>query len=673
MSVYNNNNNILKTAYNGNSSSSTTDQHSKTLSCNKKDLEPTAGLSSAAACIHFHNNNSNRKKNAKNNKSSYFCFSFKPVYTHQIFDSHEVIRGYQPYPEAQQESLDVANKFIEKMNTTNTNTTTTTTNSHEESSSSSSSLRNHDIWNIPHSSFQHKYHIHAKTYLDIQIQLAPSCTKCNLILSYTDIPNHKERTSLKDKESADTGTGTGTVNSGNKRKISTILHEVDGNNNNNNNIDKDSILQLDDIVKLMSKGLPTIQNIQKMKHDSLSLYNKNNIGTGIDDDVFVDDDDDSCLTSPIGTPLFEYPHPNTKNNENDTFILCFANGIDEKVSDYHNQVQKLSLWFIENADDVDLTSDEGGGSWKVLYLFHKQYSRQKNSQNGHVHKDGENEDEDNRHDNDNEEGKSTHKNEKYKYSLVGYVTLFAFYSPFKKPKPGIVLRICQALILPPYQRCGHGKVFIRAVYDYANGKFDDKLLQQSTSPSSTSTSLEVVEVNVEDPAPSFEALRNCVDYEVFHENYKSSSTSITSPIINNGHVNDNDGCVQQHSLFLPLKYYNNTFLEPIRDNDAIQAASKARISKAQVHIAYEIFKLHTISTLIENVKDTTTSLSSKNNIEEIEKSYRLMVKKRLNQYHREEIGACPTKDAKKKKLGELYDDTVQKYRKILSSLSRHNK
>ncbi len=595
-------NNILKTAAcNGGSSSSST---TNPTSSSKQDLESTAGLSSAAACIHFHYSIDYHSTSCLTTSNSN---TFKPVYTHQIFDSNEVIRGYQPFPEAQQESLDIANKLIEKMNSTRIP-------SSNDNESTSSSL--HTLY-YPHSSFQHQYHIHAKSYLDIQIQLAPSCTNCNITLSYRDIL--KEQSVKKDESSDCTNENQfhqTQEEAGKKRKISTILQE------------DDSILQIDDIVKLISKGLPTIQNVTTtMKDDSSSLYNNHSTYTHYDNDSF--------LTSPIGKPLFEYQH------QNNTFVLCFANGIDEKVADYHNQVQKLAIWFIENADDVDLTSDEGGGSWKVLYLFHKQQQQQQLQHS---------------------------KNDVYKYSLVGYVTLFAFYSPFKKPKSGIVLRICQALILPPYQRCGHGKVFIRAVYDYANGKFDDKLLQQSTTTTSSSTLLEVVEVNVEDPAPSFEALRNCVDYELFCENYKTSSSSITgtstSPTVNDD-IND--------ALFLPLKYYKDTCFETIRDNDAVQAASKAKVSKVQVHIAYEIFKLDTVTKVLENINNTTSLSSSdvSNNSEDIEKSYRLMVKKRLNQHHCEEIGACQTKDQKKKKLGVLYEDTVQKYRKILSSLTLH--
>ena len=60
----------------------------------EEDLEPTAGLSSAASCICFHH--ADHKK-------------FRPVYTHQSFDG-EHIRGYAPLPEAAEEAAEIASK-----------------------------------------------------------------------------------------------------------------------------------------------------------------------------------------------------------------------------------------------------------------------------------------------------------------------------------------------------------------------------------------------------------------------------------------------------------------------------------------------------------------------------------------------------------------------------------
>lgn len=136
------------------------------------------------------------------------------------------------------------------------------------------------------------------------------------------------------------------------------------------------------------------------------------------------------LSEPIGKVLKKY------ENHSKQFVLCLADGKEKKVSEYHDQVQPLALWFIESADCVDVSSDDGGGHWKILYLFEKK-----------------------------EEGK---------YSLAGYMTLFYFNAPFKRPKGGYIQRICQALVLPPYQRFGHGREMMNSLYKEAlnDGKFE---------------------------------------------------------------------------------------------------------------------------------------------------------------------------------------------------------
>jgi hypothetical protein len=61
------------------------------------------------------------------------------------------------------------------------------------------------------------------------------------------------------------------------------------------------------------------------------------------------------------------------------------------------------------------------------------------------------------------------------------------------------------------------------------------------------------------------------------------------------------------------------------------------------------------------------------NLEDLEKRYRLAVKKRLNKVHREELGACRNKEEMKAALGKLYDETLQGYRVILASVQRQQR
>lgn len=121
------------------------------------------------------------------------------------------------------------------------------------------------------------------------------------------------------------------------------------------------------------------------------------------------------------------------------------------------------MWYIETADAVDLMDDR----WDVYYLMMEPPPPRGSNGNGGQRKPPP------------------------PALLVGFFTVFSFRNPLK----GVSLRICQALVLPPEQRKGHARRFLEYLYGVA-GERDD-----------------VFEVTVEDPAPSFSALRNVVDVD----------------------------------------------------------------------------------------------------------------------------------------------------------------
>jgi histone acetyltransferase 1 len=289
-------------------------------------------------------------------------------------------------------------------------------------------------------------------------------------------------------------------------------------------------------------------------------------------------DDDDFLKEPIGTILHEYQRNKLQ------FVISLADGrCNHAVQLYHTSVQTLATWFIETADSVNVASQDGG-YWKVLYLFRRDDAL-------------------------------------HQYSLAGYLTVFHFLSPFKKPKSGIVARVCQALILPPYQRMGHGKMLLKSVHELA------------TIPVNN-----IVEVNVEDPAPAFVALRDCVDYELFQESLSTKTNpwlnSIYTTMKNHEHVHDDPD-----------------FFRGVSDKDAIAAGAVARITPRQVQICHELYKL---SLVLGNDEEELSS-----------KQYRIMVKKRLAKVHREELGACRTKEQKQAWLGKMFDETLKHYKSVL--------
>ena len=115
---------------------------------------------------------------------------------------------------------------------------------------------------------------------------------------------------------------------------------------------------------------------------------------------------------------------------------------------------------------------------------------------------------------------------------------------------------------------------------------------------------DIVEINVEVPAPAFVALRNLFDFEILTEN-----------------VNHNN---HKENLWLPQKYFADDSFENLVDSDAVQAAAYANITPSQIQIAYELFKLESLLSQIKK-KEPPQQF-----VEEMEKKNRLMVKKRLN-------------------------------------------
>jgi hypothetical protein len=333
---------------------------------------------------------------------------------------------------------------------------------------------------------------------------------------------------------------------------------------------------------------------------------------------------DDYLTQPMGVVLQTY------TRQDKDYCITLADGKD--VGPYHTSVQRLALFYIENADDVDITSQDGG-YWKVLYLFQKHYSNHKNK--NHI-----------------------------KYSLAGYMTLFHFTSPFRKPVPGTIVRICQAVILPPYQRCGHGRTLLHCVHKLAQGTSnilsslkdvngsignedeEDGSNTEEEKHKLSSYSASIVEINVEDPAPGFVALRNLVDYEVYwntkeHEQEKDWFDKYCQDPCNT------------------TKYFTG-----LSETDAKELSRITKLTVPQMQIVYEMNRLHGLQQVQKDIS-LLTSNSKKYNFDDLDKQFRLMVKKRLNREYKEELSYCRTKDSMKRFLDQLYMEQRTMYDIIL--------
>jgi len=221
------------------------------------------------------------------------------------------------------------------------------------------------------------------------------------------------------------------------------------------------------------------------------------------------------------------------------------------------------------------------------------------------------------------------------------MTLYAFVAPFRKPEPGTVMRVCQALLLPPHQRAGHGRRMLHAVHDYFSRDDVDAIA-------------DVVEINVEDPAPGFTSLRNCVDYERFLQ-LRDINIDKTKWWCNL----EGDGDITTISA--------DEFFASLGESQANRVASALKIAAKQVHLVYEMDRLHQL----EEYKKKAAATNEKTEfIKELDKKYRLMVKKRLNKVHREEMGTCRTKKEMQDLLTKLFDESLEQYRRVLASVKR---
>ncbi|KAL6057922.1 histone acetyltransferase 1 [Balamuthia mandrillaris] len=137
-----------------------------------------------------------------------------------------------------------------------------------------------------------------------------------------------------------------------------------------------------------------------------------------------------------------------------SYMVTKGDFSSEEVKAFHRRIQVFVLWYIDRSsylDDEDL-------EWEIYFIFEKRIR----------------------------EGKEH-------YRVVGYCTVY----PFFAYPDSIRLRISQVLVLPPYQKQGHGAHLLNAIYD------DAKARKGSYE--------HVKDITVEDPSPEFTFLRDVTD------------------------------------------------------------------------------------------------------------------------------------------------------------------
>ncbi|KDO30017.1 hypothetical protein SPRG_05206 [Saprolegnia parasitica CBS 223.65] len=263
---------------------------------------------------------------------------------------------------------------------------------------------------------------------------------------------------------------------------------------------------------------------------------------------------DSASYPPPGALVSSYRH-------NEQAFETYYSPLDARGQAYLDKMQKLSLWFIEGADDIDVSD----ARWSLYTMLHK------------------------RGDDD--------------YTPLGYITMFTFNLPQRAMMTS--KRICQVLVLPPYQRQGHGERLVAHIM--AEARASDS----------------IHEITVEDPVPGFARLRDVVDIKT---------------------------CLA-HGFFASAAALGlGTSTQKCTPADIAHVKKALKLTKLQVQRCYEMLKLRHVDRSNEDAY----------------KAFRIEVKRRLHTQHAEDLEAASSADRKKALLANLYADLEAEYDAVLA-------
>ena len=138
---------------------------------------------------------------------------------------------------------------------------------------------------------------------------------------------------------------------------------------------------------------------------------------------------------------------------------------------YHRRLQKLAWWLVDAASDIDVENP----NWRVFGVFTAAQTA------GAAVGPGTG---------------AAAASPNTPRRLAAYLTLFTFVNPLRTERQQ-ALRVCTCLVLPYFQRQGHGEALMDAVYKHA-------------------AAVDAYEVTVEAPAPGMSRLRDFVDVRLVH-------------------------------------------------------------------------------------------------------------------------------------------------------------
>ncbi|KAH7103851.1 histone acetyltransferase type B catalytic subunit [Auriculariales sp. MPI-PUGE-AT-0066] len=210
------------------------------------------------------------------------------------------------------------------------------------------------------------------------------------------------------------------------------------------------------------------------------------------------------------------------------------------------------------------------------------------------------------------------------YHFIGYSSLYPFfYFPDK-----VRMRLSQFIILPPYQKQGHGSELYEAIYVYVLGHPD------------------IAELSVEDPAEAFEDLRDKCDLNMLlaHESFMAEASGIVPATLSNSAVPSKGKPGAKRSR------RPRTALGPPTDRAwAEQWRLRLKLASRQYHRLIEMLILRSIGP----------------NNEKGMRAYRLQVKERLYRFNYE-IMVQMEKEERLEKLEETFQNVREDYQRILA-------
>jgi len=286
------------------------------------------------------------------------------------------------------------------------------------------------------------------------------------------------------------------------------------------------------------------------------------------------------LFEPSGTKVAEYPldkhlWPSYSKREPNLASVSFEIYVgplsSSEMKRYHSLLQMFLLFFIDASSYINSEDP----LWEVMLVFERRRFLHESDEKRH-------------------------------YSFVGYATLYKFFAFPDSTR----LRVSQIFVAPPHQRKGHGKAMLQEVYRIAEQR-------------------KYLETNVEDPAPSFQFLRdltdmeNCVALGFFQPDKKGSR---------------------------PLR---SSYLEEWDEKYAKIVHQTLRITMEQVRRCYEAFKLGALSKADKAAYQ----------------QYRLEVKARLLHQNQEEMSALDL-EPRKQRLHEMYLELESTYDQLLLRLNK---